>query len=208
MNLSIPADKSLAISYNLKQMSDEILVAAAKAGDPAAFVELSNRHSGKLRRTLYRITRNWDDAEDALQDTLLKAFTKLNMFECRSSFSSWLTRIAINSALMVLRKKCASKEISIDCPVEDADIRNRWEMRDLTEDPERHFAKREREEFLKEAIRSLRPDFRVVVELQHTMGYSVKELAHTLGISLAAAKSRLMRARITLRTSLRTLLDA
>ena len=120
MNLSTPAAKSPSINYNLEQMNDEILVAAAKAGNASAFTELSNRHSGKLRRSLYRITHNWYDADDALQEALLKAFMHLNRFECRSSFSSWLTSIAINSARMILRKRRASSEISIESPYENA----------------------------------------------------------------------------------------
>lgn len=199
MNLSTPAAQSPTINYNLEQMNDEILVTAAKAGNASAFTELSNRHSGKLRRSLYRITHNWYDADDALQEALLKAFMHLNRFECRSSFSSWLTSIAINSARMILRKRRASSEISIESPYENA---SRWGMRDLSENPESQFAKREREKLLNEAIRSLRPNYRVVVELQHTTEYSVKELAHTLGISLAAAKSRIFRARVALRTLL------
>ena len=95
MNFSEPGEAD-AISFpsSLKLLNDQNLVVRAKAGDTAAFVELGERHSTKVRRTVYRITRNWEDAEDTLQESLLKAFSHLNGFKSRSSFSSWLTRIA------------------------------------------------------------------------------------------------------------------
>ena len=96
------------------EISEAVLVSTAKSGDTNAFVELSRRHSPKLLRTIYRITRNWQDAEDVLQDSLLKAFSHLQDFQEKSSFSTWLTRIAINSALMILRKKRLCSEIPID----------------------------------------------------------------------------------------------
>ncbi|MEA2539677.1 MAG: hypothetical protein QOH35_1043, partial [Acidobacteriaceae bacterium] len=95
------------------EMSEELLVSAAKSGDANAFIELSRRHSAKLLNRTYRITGNWHDAEDVLQEAFLKAFIHLKDFEGRSSFASWLTQIAINSALMILRKKRCRPEISI-----------------------------------------------------------------------------------------------
>jgi len=96
------------------ETSDAVLVSTAKLGDANAFVELSRRHSSRAFQTAYRITRNRQDAEDAVQDSLLKAFTHLNDFQEKSSFSTWLTRITINSALMILRKKRVCVEISIE----------------------------------------------------------------------------------------------
>jgi len=203
MNLSEPVDTGvMSIPCSLKLLNDELLVVRAKAGDTSAFVELKERHSTKVLRTLYRITRNWEDAEDALQESLLKAFRHLNGFESRSSFSSWLTRIAINSALMTLRKRKACKEISIDSSDDDSEISGRLELQDFSEDPERRYARCEREELLKEAMLQLRPTLRDAIQLLQTEEYSVQELAECLGISLAAAKSRLLRARIALRASL------
>ena len=96
------------------EMSDAELVSTAKSGDANALVELSKRHFNRVLLTTYRITRNWQDVEDALQDSLLKAFSHLNGFQEKFSFTTWLTRIAINSALMILRKKRVCVEISID----------------------------------------------------------------------------------------------
>jgi RNA polymerase sigma-70 factor (ECF subfamily) len=191
-----------AISHNLKPMSDEWLVSAAKEGNTNAFAELRDRHSSKVLRTTYRITRNWEDAEDALQDAFFKAFLHLKKFEGRSSFLSWVTRIAINMSLMIMRKKRANRELSIDVSEVNCESHDRWEPVDLREDPERRYARHERAKLLRRAIRRLRPALRTAVELQQTQEYSMKELADSLGISLAAAKSRLSRARLSIRTSL------
>ena len=202
MNLPIPARNGAILSHSPKQMSDEWLVLAAKDGNTNAFAELRDRHSSKILRTTYRITRNWEDAEDALQDSFLNAFVHLDKFEGRCSFSSWVTRIAINMSLMAVRKKRAKRELSIDVSDNDGETYDRWEPLDLGEDPECCYARHERSELLRRAIRRLRPALRTAVELQQEQEYSVQELADSLGISLAAAKSRLLRARLSMRTLL------
>jgi RNA polymerase sigma-70 factor, ECF subfamily len=193
---------NIAISPDTKEMPDSLLVMSAKSGDSVAFVELCQRYSKILLRRIYRITKNWEDAEDVLQDAFMKAYVHLNSFEGRSSFSSWLTRIAINSALMNLRKRRTYCEISIDGTNDDSGIDDKWDLRDSAEDPEKCYARREREELLRGAVVRLRRDFRDVVELQQSQEYSTKELAQALGISVAAAKSRLLRARMALRAAL------
>jgi RNA polymerase sigma-70 factor (ECF subfamily) len=182
-----------------RERNDQILVSAARDGDATAFVELCNRHSRPILHRLYRITRNWEDAEDLLQESFLKAFTHLKTFEGRSSFSSWLTSIAINAALMSLRRKRTRREVSIDGVNDDPYARQHWEPRDPSDSPEVHCERRQREEMLQDAILRLRPKFRHVVELQHIQDRSTKEIAQTLGISVAAVKSRLSRARTALR---------
>jgi RNA polymerase sigma-70 factor, ECF subfamily len=184
------------------ETSDAVLVSTAKSGDANAFVELSKRHSNRLLETTYRITRNRQDAEDALQDSLLKAFSHLKDFQERSSFSTWLTRIAINSALMILRKKRVCVEISIDGTDDPDGNYERWEARSLTEDPESRLAREEREELLRDAILRLPPVVREVVELRQARDYSAREIAQALGISIPAVKSRLSRAKLTLRAAL------
>ena len=104
MNLPGPSANDCH-SCGSSEMSEPLLISAAKSGDAVAFVELSKRHSNKILRRAYRIVKNWQDAEDVLQESLMRAFLHLKDFEERSSFSSWLTRIAINFALMDLRKK-------------------------------------------------------------------------------------------------------
>jgi len=202
MSLLMPAVSNDEIEDGPMEISDEALVSTAKSGDANAFVELSKRHSNRVLLTTYRITRNWQDAEDALQDSLLKAFSHLNGFQQKSSFATWLTRIAINSALMILRKKRVCVEVSIDGSDDPDDKYERWEARSLTEDPESLFARSEREELLRNAILRLPPVCREVVELRQAKDYSAREIAQALGISVAAVKSRLSRARLTLRAAL------
>ncbi len=202
MSLLMSAESNDVIEDDSMEMSDEVLVSTAKSGDANAFVELSKRHSNRLLQTTYRITKNRQDAEDALQDSLLKAFSHLRDFQEKSSFSTWLTRIAINSALMILRKKRGGFEISIDGTDSPSDQYERWEVKSLTEDPESGYVRREREKLLRDAILRLPPVFREVVELRQAREYSAREIAQALGISVAAVKSRLSRARMTLRATL------
>ena len=195
-------NKAAAIENGRTEMSEAVLVSMAKLGDSDAFVELSKLHSNRLLRTIYHITRNWHDAEDALQDAMLRAFSHMNDFQEKSSFSTWLTRIAINSALMILRKKRDCYEIPFDGIDDSGDTYERWELRSPAESPESRFARKEREELLRDAILRLPELLREVVELRQARGYSTREIAQALGISVPAVKSRLSRARLTLRTTL------
>ena len=166
------------------EMSDAFLVSTAKSGDTDAFVELSKRHYRRVFYETYRITRNWQDAEDALQDSLLRAFSHLNNFQERSSFSTWLTRIAINSALMILRKKRNGFELSLDGTDDPGGECERWETQSPAENPESSYVRREREALLREAILRLPPRSREVVELWQGREYSCAEIAEALGISV------------------------
>jgi RNA polymerase sigma factor (sigma-70 family) len=180
---------------------DDSLVRVAKTGDHHAFMELRRRHAKKLLTRVYRITRSWEDAEDVLQDTFLKAFVHLKTFEGRSSFSSWLTSIAINSALMSLRKR-RIVEISIDSAVIEGESWTGWELADHGKNPEEAYVQQELAQHLHHATRQLRPALQHVVHLRRTEGYSASEIAAVLGISPSAAKSRLMRAKTALRASM------
>ncbi len=186
---------------DLNEMREELLVSAAKSGDTVAFVELSKRHSNKILRRAYRIVKNWQDAEDVLQESLMRAFLHLKDFEERSSFSSWLTRIAINFSLMNLRKKRGHVETSMDVINDDHGLLH-WEPKDPGENPESNFSRREREQLLDGAIRQLPPTLRQVVQLKLIDGRSGEEVSQTLGITVSAAKSRLARAKTALRVSM------
>jgi RNA polymerase sigma-70 factor, ECF subfamily len=193
------------LENNPMEMSEAVLISMAKSGDTDAFVALSKRHSTRILQTICRITKNWQDAEDALQDSLLKAFSHLKEFQGKSSFSTWLTRIAINSALMILRKKRHYYEISIDDINGIEESRSGYEWRQVksnSEDPESRLARKEREELLRNTILGLSPVLREVVELRQARDFSVQEISQTLGISVPAVKSRLARARLTLRAAL------
>jgi RNA polymerase sigma-70 factor, ECF subfamily len=203
MNSLVPAaNKAAVIECGPTEMSEATLVSMAKLGDSDAFVELSKLHSNRLLGTIYQITRNWHDAEDALQDATLRAFRHVKDFQGKSSFSTWLTRIAINSALMILRKKRGCYEISFDGVDDSGNSHECWEVKCPAENPESRLARKEREELLRDAILRLPLVLREVVELRQARGYSIREIAQALGITVPAVKSRLSRARLTLRTTL------
>lgn len=184
-------------------VTDETLVAASKRGDHPSFVELWTRHSNRAFKMVYRITGNRDDAEDAIQDAWMKAYMHLNTFDGRAKFSTWLTRIAINSALMTLRRKRAHPETSMDWSA-DGETWQQWEMADKKANIEEHYVRKETERHLRRAIHRLRPALRTIIEIQQAHEGSVKEISEAAGISVAAAKSRLLRARTVLRRSLRS----
>jgi RNA polymerase sigma factor (sigma-70 family) len=183
-------------------LSDESLVEAAKRGHSTAFAALSERYRQQLFRAAHRITRNCEDAEDAVQDTLLRAFVHMRDFNGRSKLGTWLTRIAINSALMILRKKRASREIATDSNDDFGTDGLRYEITDHGLNPERRYAQSEEESMLKKAIQSLRPTLRIVVQIQQLQECSMQETAEAIGMSLAAAKGRLFHAKNGLRRSI------
>jgi len=193
---------SIGTHSTVDNANDEMLVTAAKSGEDSAFSELWNRHSKRAFNTMYRITRNRQDAEDALQEAFLKAFVHLNKFDGRSTFSTWLTRIAINSALMILRKKRTHPETSMEWSA-DGETWQSWEMIDRRANTEEHYAREESKHHLRRAIHHLRPALRDIIEIQQLHDSSIKEMAEVAGISVAATKSRLLRARTVLRRSLR-----
>jgi RNA polymerase sigma-70 factor (ECF subfamily) len=187
---------------NLRQATDEVLTLAARSGNGPAFVELSGRHSKKIQLHVYRILSNWEDAEDVVQESLLKAFKHLGQFRGTCSFSSWLTRIAINSALKLLRRRRVRLETSYARSADSTDTSELWECPDHAPSPERLCAGRETEQLLRDAILRLPSGYRTVVELYHAKECSTNEMAQALGISVDATKSRLLRARTMLRASL------
>ena len=180
--------------------TDEALVSAAKLGDHPAFAELWERHSSTTFRLAYRITKNREDAEDVVQDAWMKAHAHLQTFSGKAKFSTWLTRIAINSALMILRKKRAHPESAMEFI--NGESWQKWEIADQTQDIESLYEQRCRAEGLRRAISRLRPSLRSVVEIYLFDDISVNETAGIAGISIAAAKSRLLRARAVLRSAL------
>src|SRR5271168_12351 len=158
--------QSLAVRDQCEGLDERSLVKAAKYGESVAFDVLCERLSPRILRSLLRITKNREDAEDALQDAFLSAFVHIAEFDGRSAFSTWLTRIAINSALMVLRKKRTSREISLDGAADSETMPLSWEMPDHAPNPEKRYAQHERENILRGAISTLRPAVRKVIELQ------------------------------------------
>jgi RNA polymerase sigma-70 factor (ECF subfamily) len=181
--------------------SERSLVEAAKKGHATAFDALCQRYSEQLRRAAFRITRNREDAEDAVQDSLLRAFLHVKDFDGRSSFATWITRIAINSALMILRKKRSSLEMAVQSSDDFGDSWPGYELADGAPGPERRYAQSEEARILKEAICRLRPTLREVIEIQQLQERTMRETADVMGISVAAAKARLFHAKAQLRKS-------
>jgi RNA polymerase sigma factor (sigma-70 family) len=182
--------------------NDAQLVAAAQRGEPAAYAELCRRHREMVFRTVLKIIGNVDDAEDVLQDTWMSAFIHIKSFEYRSSFSTWMTRIAINSALSVLRERRKQKEVSFDDPV-DSNAPCVMQIRELSSNPEECCLETERQRLVRQAIRRLPSKLRAAIENQELQGGSMHELATVAGVSVSAMKSRLVRARLRLREPLR-----
>lgn len=185
-----------------KQASDEQLLAAARSSDARAFAELSARYRNSIHNTVSRIVRHREDAEDVVQDTLFKAYTHLEHFRGTCRFSSWLTRIAINSALMLLRKRRSRPEESYD--QRGSEDRN-WEIREVPDpspNPEESYQTRQSRDILSRAISRLSPTYRCVMTHYLAHEQSVQQIADTVGITVAATKSRLLRARLTIRSTL------
>ena len=177
------------------------LVAAAKSGDVTAFEELVSRYERKIFRLTMNITRNREDAEDAMQDAFLKSYSHLKTFQGDSRFYTWLVRIAANEALMRLRKR-RPNQFSLDEPIEGDDDLIPRELQDWGPGPEQRFAQTEMREILSSVIDGLEPDYRVVFVLRDIEELSTEETAASLGISVPAVKSRLLRARLKLREKL------
>jgi RNA polymerase sigma-70 factor, ECF subfamily len=182
--------------------SEDMLVSLAKTGQDWAFVELCHRHSRRILFTLYRITKSREDAEDAFQESILKAFVHFGNFNRASSFGTWFTRININSALMMLRKKRNRLEISTDAPLDECVGSFNFEIADRRPNPEDHYILCEDERRLRSAISQLPASYRCIFEIRHRSDGSLKEIADEVGITVAATKSRLLRARKALVSSL------
>jgi RNA polymerase sigma-70 factor (ECF subfamily) len=180
--------------------TDEMLVEAARLGNRPAFAELWERHSNRAFRVANRISKNRDDAEDIIQKAWMKSYVHLNTFDGRSKFSTWLTRIVINWALMTLRRKRARLDTSME--ITDGEIWQPREIADQTKNAEELYARNERTERLGRAICRLPPSLRNVVEIYQSNDSSIKEIAKIAGLSVVATKSRLFRARAALRRDL------
>jgi RNA polymerase sigma factor (sigma-70 family) len=181
---------------------EEMLLSAAQAGHEWAFVELCYRHSRRILFTLFRITSNREDAEDAFQESILKAFIHFGDFNQNSSFATWLTRISINSALMILRKRRVRPEVSIDEPIDESARPFQWEIADRLPNPEQSYIQHENRRRLQSAISKLPTVYRGVFEIRLRSEGSMKEIAEEACITVAATKSRLLRARKALHSSI------
>lgn len=176
-------------------MNEASLAGATKSRETGTLDALYRAHADKLFCTTSRITRNREDAEDAVQDAFLSVFLHFQDFDGRSSFSTWLTRIGINSALMILRKKRNCREVGAQNSSESDAL---WEVKDPSPDPEQQYAEQELWRLVRHAIAGLRPSIRRALEMHTLQGRSIEEIASDIGISVCAAKARLFHARAAL----------
>ena len=179
-----------------------VLVRAAKGGDDAAFGELVRRYDRNVFRIAQHITQNREDAEDVVQDAFLKAYTNLQQFQEQSKFYTWLVRIAVNEALMKLRRRRPERMVSLDEEIKTEDDSVPREVADWSPNPEQNYNQAELKEILSRTIQGLPSGFRTVFVLRDVEGLSTEETAEALELSVPAVKSRLLRARLQLRERL------
>jgi RNA polymerase sigma-70 factor (ECF subfamily) len=184
------------------EVSDDDLITAAQRGNHQAFEELCVRHSTVTKRKIYAIVGNREDAEDAFQDTLLRAYTHMNSFRRVCKFSTWLTTIGMNAALMIMRKRRGRRETYTNASSLDTGILESQEPVDQSLGPEGMYLKQQASSLLRREVEKLKPTLRSVVDQYYGSECSMEEAAKALDISLAAAKSRLSRGRVRLRYSL------
>lgn len=181
--------------------ADDALVVAAKIGDELAFETLVKRHQKRIFAVALRYTHVWEDAQDVVQQTFHRAFIYLHKFERKSSFSTWLTRIAINEALMLLRRIRKIREMSIvDLRTDEGSV---LEILDVSLNPEARYLDSERLRILLGAMAQLRPKMRRAIELRELGELTTRETAQRLGLSISAVKARVFHGRRKLRQSLR-----
>ncbi|MCI0370977.1 MAG: sigma-70 family RNA polymerase sigma factor [candidate division NC10 bacterium] len=189
---------------------DAELVERLKRGDEAAFTALLRRHQAKVYRLAMNMTRNPQDAEEVTQDVFLAVYRKIGGFDGRAAFSTWLYRVASNAALMKLRGRRGGPHLSIEeeGPAFTPDGHHARPVADWSELPEDRLLSGERRRVLEQAIETLPPDYRAAVVLRDIEGLSNQEVAEILGATVLAVKSRLHRARLTLRERLATYFEA
>jgi RNA polymerase sigma-70 factor, ECF subfamily len=185
---------------NLK-MAEAQLLRDSRPGKAEAFQTACEALRPRLLKIALRITRNREDAEDAVQDSLMRAYIHIGNFQGNSAFSTWLTRILMNSALMINRKNRNARQVSTEDLSRPGEPGLHFQIPDRSPDPEQTFVQSERTRILHRAIRKLRPRMRAVVEVAQFHDLPIRETAKVLDISVAAAKGRLFHARAQLRKS-------
>jgi RNA polymerase sigma-70 factor (ECF subfamily) len=182
---------------------ERLLVAQAKAGRSSAFGELYERHRRRIYRTAFRILRNQQDAEDAAQRSFQRAFTNLTGFREDSAFSTWMTRIAINEALMLLRQRRRTRTALLEGNSDGDAATSVFDLPDKEPTPEETLAENELCAAVTQAISRLRKNLRTVVLLREFQGLTSAETARRLGLSVAAVKGRIFHAKRLLRRQLK-----
>jgi RNA polymerase sigma-70 factor (ECF subfamily) len=178
------------------------LVHASKNGNVAAFEELVKRYDRKLLRIAQHVTHNREDSQDAVQEAFLKAFQNLGQFRGDSKFSTWLIRITVSQSLMKVRKQRAIREVSLNEDFQEEGDVLPMEVTDWAPNPEQLYSASELRDILAKALGELCLISRAVFVLRDIEGLSTDQTAEVQGLSHAAVKARLWRARLRLRESL------
>lgn len=197
---SVPLGSASGLPPNPESDPDWAVVSRVQSGDIDAFEDLVRRHGRRVHLTLAGILRRDEDLEDAVQDTFIKAFQHLGDFRGRSTFLTWLTRIAINTALQRLRGRRDMESLSDSDDVND-DFRPR-QLRAWEDNPEQAYSKNVMRELVWKAVRDLPLKYRVVVMLRDLQQLSTAETAAALDLGIQAVKARLFRGRLMLREAL------
>jgi RNA polymerase sigma-70 factor (ECF subfamily) len=187
---------------SLAGLDEAVVVAQAREGDVRAFSELVRRYEGKIFRLAQHVTQNREDAEDVLQETFMKAYEHLDQFQGNSKFYTWIVRIAVNQALMKLRRRKTDRSVSLDETIDTGEDTVVREIAAWDENPENRYSREELGKILDTAVQSLDPPYRSVFQLRDIDELSTEETADALGLSVPAVKSRLLRARLQLREKL------
>jgi RNA polymerase sigma-70 factor (ECF subfamily) len=185
-----------------KEWDEQAVVARAKSRSKTAFDELVTHYERRVFRLAQNITRNNEDAEDVVQNAFLKAFQNLPGFRGDSRFYTWLVRITVNEALMNIRRRSRHNEFAIDESKETDDSWVPLEIEDWGPNPEQRYSEQELQQILATTINKLQPAYRTVFQLRDVAGLSTEETAQALALTSSAVKTRLRRARMTLRNSL------
>jgi RNA polymerase sigma-70 factor (ECF subfamily) len=185
---------------SLQTAGTDALIELVRSGDHNAFSELMGRYDSRIRRTAYAILKNREDVDDAMQETYLRVFRKVHTFEGTSAFSTWLTRIAINTSLMRLRQKRARPAFSFE-DLTDGDGSFFLPLSDVGPSPEQEYLNSELKTRLHEAMGRLPAKFKDIIQDQIYSELPMRELAEKRGLTVAAAKSRVCRARKMLLSS-------
>jgi len=186
----------------LSAREEYAFIVAAKRGDSGAFETLCKQSANTVFHVARRMMRNNEDAEDVVQESFQQAFIHLKSFNGDSRFSTWLSRIAINAALMKLRKKHRLRDVSLDISTETEEPSARIEVEDQGLNPEQLYAQEEQQRILSEAMNELTPGMRKAIQLRELDERSTEETARIMGISVSAVKARVFHGRKKLRERL------
>jgi len=190
------------MTVHLDPAGDQAIVLAARSGDEEAFAILVKRYTPKIFTVALRYTRVKEDAEDIVQETFQSAFLQLDQFEGKSAFLTWLTRIAINHALMLLRSRRSRRESSMDAQNNQKIAASALAIQDPRPNPEASYFAGEIVETLTTAVGELTPRLRTAIELRELADLSTRETARRMGVSVGTVKARVFRGRKHLRKAL------